>query len=114
MAAEHPVLQKMRELKIANLGDLVKHVGEAGYNSILDHIATVVANAQPGKDQVPPGSPTFQATQLAEVIRFSEDPRMVGALQASHKSPTQYVDGFRAVQARKPEIRATDYGVPAR
>jgi len=49
--------------------------------------------------------------ELAKVKRFSEDPRLIKAMQASGKTPDQYVAAFVEAKKKLPSLTAADYGV---
>jgi hypothetical protein len=55
------------------------------------------------------GAPDAEA---AKVERFSESPRFAEALKACGKKPADFVNEFKELQKKRPDITAVEYGVP--
>jgi hypothetical protein len=50
---------------------------------------------------------------VARVERFSESPILASALAAANKTPAKYVEDFKELRKKNPQLTATQYGVPA-
>lgn len=51
--------------------------------------------------------------EINKVQRYSEDTAFSQVLRAAGRTPGQYVEGFKQAKAKKPDLTAASYGVPA-